>query len=189
MQYGKDPAPSALLASGTTRAPYRELRKLGGGGSTDTPPANLPCEVWEPKDCSANQSPRNLVPRRAGIRGALCVLAHPAQAGYPAPMDTDASLGYAVTAYQSAPLELQLATLAVLRVRIEGRRLEGIKPQKRNLLEDRKRAIALTAPSPRTWRPRPRTNWGSFATWRLAGCSCGRASSWSPICGPSVQPG
>ena len=48
----KDPAPSALLASGATRAPPREFRAPGGEGFMDTPLANLPFEVWGPPTTS-----------------------------------------------------------------------------------------------------------------------------------------
>ena len=48
VRHVKDPAPSALLASGATRAPPREFRAPGGEGFMDTPLANLPFEVWEP---------------------------------------------------------------------------------------------------------------------------------------------
>ena len=44
---------------------------------------------------------------RDGVRGILGVLSFPGQAGYPAPMDTEACLGYSTMGYQSAELAIQ----------------------------------------------------------------------------------
>ena len=44
---------------------------------------------------------------RDGVRGILGVLSFPGQAGYPAPMNTEACLGYSTMGYQSAELAIQ----------------------------------------------------------------------------------
>ena len=117
----KDPLPASLLASRANRALPREFRILDGHGRTVTLIADLPCVVWEIEDRAANKGRRSWrsgvclglnagvalsaelkstppALRGSGLRAILCALSHPGRAGFPASMNTDASLGLAAMA-------------------------------------------------------------------------------------------
>ena len=185
---GKDPAPIALLVSGATRAPSSEFRMLDGEGRMETSSANLPSGASEIKDRLANRnqhdwrmrvrlgpnadgalSARLKAPppglRRAGPPEILRLPSHPGRAGYPAFMDSGASLSFAAMADLSALLafESRDAQWNPL-VRVAGQGTRGHQAIKKTMIAARIWVIAHVVPFPRMWRPRPRTSWGSLTT-------------------------
>ena len=115
---GEDPATLDLLASGANRTPSNESR-IQRVPRIEPPLVALPSEIWEIKDRLANRNRHYCRTgvrarthadgtlyglRRPGLREIPCVLSNPGQVGYPASMNTDASLGFLVTTFHAASL-------------------------------------------------------------------------------------
>ena len=129
---GHDPVLRALHAAGAAEVPPETFRMCDGDLGLDTPLAGTGYRVWALHDrvacvrshewsvglrignpatgtrigeiSSVNQTPPGM--RKANFREAIGLLQAPGQVGVPATLSTDAHLGYAFYAYQSASVAL-----------------------------------------------------------------------------------